>query len=81
MEYSSLPKDPMVLLSFINTKLRDDYPSFDELCSSLCVDADDIKKKLATIDYSYDEKRTDLCKSKSVLLSYVIQRLRHSSPY
>ena len=35
MEYSSLPKDPMVLLSFINTKLRDDYPSLDELCSSL----------------------------------------------
>ena len=57
MEYSSLPKDPMVLLSFINTKLRDDYPSFDELCSSLCVDADGIKKKLATIDYSYDEKK------------------------
>ena len=42
MEYSSLPKDPMVLLSFINTKLRDDYPSLDELCSSLCVNADDI---------------------------------------
>lgn len=39
MEYSSLPKDPMVLLSFINTKLRDDYPSLDELCSSLCVKA------------------------------------------
>ena len=31
MEYSSLPKDPMVLLSFIKTKLRDDYPSLDEL--------------------------------------------------
>lgn len=57
MEYSSLPKDPMVLLSFINTKLRDDYPSLDELCSSLCVDADGVKKELATIDYSYDEKK------------------------
>ena len=44
MEYSSLPKDPMVLLSFINTKLRDDYPSLDELCSSLCVNADDINQ-------------------------------------
>ena len=57
MEYSSLPKDPMVLLSFINTKLRDDYPSLDELCSSLCVNADDIKSKLASIDYSYDAEK------------------------
>ena len=55
MEYSSLPKDPMVLLSFINTKLRDDYPSLDELCSSLCVN--DIKSKLAAIDYSYDAEK------------------------
>ena len=52
MEYSSLPKDPMVLLSFINTKLRD-----DELCSSLCLNADDIKSKLASIDYSYDAEK------------------------
>lgn len=50
-------KDPMVLLSFINTKLRDDYPSLDELCSSLCVNADDIKSKLASIDYSYDAEK------------------------
>ena len=57
MEYSSLPKDPMVLLSFINTKLRDNYPSLDELCSSLCVNAEDIRSKLATIDYSYDEEK------------------------
>ena len=52
-----LPKDPMVLLSFINTKLRDDYPSLDELCNSLCVNADDIKSKLASIDYSYDAEK------------------------
>lgn len=57
MEYSSLPKDSMVLLSFINTKLRDDYPSLDELCSSLCLNADDIKSKLASIDYSYDAEK------------------------
>ena len=74
MEYSSLPKDPMVLLSFINTKLRDDYPSLDELCSSLCVNADDIKSKLASIDYSYDAEKTDLCKSKSVPFSLLSDR-------
>ena len=37
--------------------LRDDYPSLDELCSSLCVNADDIKSKLASIDYSYDAEK------------------------
>lgn len=57
MEYSSLPNDPAVLLSFINTKLRDDYPSLDELCSSLCVDKDSIVKKLAAIDYVYNGKK------------------------
>lgn len=40
-----------------HTKLRDDYPSLDELCSSLCVNADDIKSKLASIDYSYDAEK------------------------
>ena len=31
----NLPKDPMMLMSFINMKLRDEYPSLDELCASL----------------------------------------------
>ena len=57
MEYSSLPKDPMVLLSFNKKKHKDNYPSLDELCSSLCVNADDIKSKLASIDYSYDAEK------------------------
>ena len=34
----NLPKDPMMLMSFINMKLRDEYPSLDELCASLSVD-------------------------------------------
>ncbi|MGN1246780.1 MAG: DUF4250 domain-containing protein, partial [Muribaculaceae bacterium] len=31
----NLPKDPMMLMSFINMKLRDCYPSLDELCAAL----------------------------------------------
>ena len=34
-----LPKDPVILLSVINTKLRDFYPSLDALCDDLQVDA------------------------------------------
>ena len=49
-----LPSDPMILLSFVNTRLRDEFASLDLLCKSLCVDAEEIKEKLATIDYFYD---------------------------
>lgn len=49
-----LPNDPMILLSFVNTRLRDEFASLDLLCKSLCADAEEIKEKLATIDYFYD---------------------------
>lgn len=50
----ALPNDPMILLSYVNTQLRDSYSSFDEMCKSLCVDAESIKAKLASIDYEYN---------------------------
>ena len=52
---SDLPKDPAILLSYINTQLRDFYPSLDELCSSLGADKQTICDILAQIDYSYEE--------------------------
>ena len=51
-----LPGDPMILLSFINTKLRDEYSSFDILCDDLGADKDILTAKLADIGYAYDEK-------------------------
>ena len=50
----TLPNDPMILLSYVNTQLRDSYPSLDEMCKSLCVDAESVKSKLAAIDYTYN---------------------------
>ena len=50
-----LPKDPVILLSYINTQLRDFYPSLDELCSSLNADKQTLCNTLAQIDYYYDE--------------------------
>ena len=38
------------------TKLRDEYPSLEELCSSLCVSKEEIEKKLITIGYAYSEE-------------------------
>lgn len=51
----SLPNDPMMLLSFMNMKLRDFYDSLDELCSDLNVDKDYVVSKLSDIDYEYDK--------------------------
>lgn len=52
----SIPEDPVILLSYINTKLRDEFSSLNELCKSLCVSESEIEKKLASIGYVYSEK-------------------------
>lgn len=49
-----IPKDPVMLLSFINLKLRDYYSSFEALCDDLDVDGNEIISKLAGINYRYD---------------------------
>ena len=50
-----LPKNPTILLSIINMKLRDFYPSLEELCNDLDESMDEIKEILSTIGYHYDE--------------------------
>lgn len=50
----NLPTDPMILLSYVNTKLRDFYPSLDALCEDADISKDEIIKKLAVIDYAYN---------------------------
>ena len=50
-----LPNDEFVLLSVINTKLRDFYDSLESLCDDLDEDIDSIKSKLDKIGYIYDE--------------------------
>lgn len=49
-----LPNDPNILFSYINTKLRDEYLSFEELCRSNMYDATAVLKKLAAAGYVYD---------------------------
>lgn len=50
-----LPKDPYMLLSMINMKLRDQYSSMDELCDDLDEDKAAIDEKLKAAGFSYDE--------------------------
>lgn len=52
-----IPQDPIMLLSFINLKLRDYYGSLEQLCDDLDVNEQEIRDKLASIDYHYNEER------------------------
>ena len=51
----SLPMDNFLLLSVVNTKLRDCYSNLDALCDDLNEDKNDIISRLSSVGYSYDE--------------------------
>lgn len=52
-----LPQDPVILLSVVNARLRDQYPDLDELCHSENADRAQLEEKLAAIDYHYNPER------------------------
>ena len=49
-----LPKDPYILLSYINTQLRDNYPSLDDLCAALDIDKDALIVTLRGAGFEYN---------------------------
>lgn len=51
-----IPKDPVMLLSYANTQLRDYYGSLKELCEGLGLQEAELREKLKAIDYEYDPK-------------------------
>lgn len=52
-----IPKDPVMLLSFVNLKLRDYYGSLEKMCDDLDISESEIVDKLAAIDYHYDKEK------------------------
>ena len=50
------PKDPMMLLSWVNMKLRDFYPSLENMCEDLEINAEDITKKLTEAGFEYNRE-------------------------
>lgn len=52
-----IPKDPVMLLSYINTQLRDFYPSLEEFCKTKDVSRMQVVKSLEKINYKYDEQQ------------------------
>lgn len=57
----SIPNDPMMLLSFVNLKLRDFYSSLDDMCEDMELDKAEIEAKLAAIDYEYNADMNKFC--------------------
>ncbi len=51
----NIPKDPVMLLSFLNLKLRDEFCDLDDLCKSLDIDKTEIVGKIKTIGYDYSK--------------------------
>ena len=52
-----LPKDPIMLFSFVNMKLRDFYGSLDVMCEELDADRQEIEGRLESVGYHYDAER------------------------
>lgn len=53
----TIPQEPVILLSFINTYLRDYYPTLNELCINLNIEEAQLKDKLKSIQYEYDPEQ------------------------
>lgn len=52
----NIPNDPIMLLSFVNMKLRDIYPSLEALCDDMDISESEITEKLRAVGYEYDSK-------------------------
>ena len=50
----AIPQDPIMLLSFINMKLRDEFNTLNELCISLDIDPNDVQDKLRSAGFEYN---------------------------
>ena len=52
----NIPKDPVMLMSFINTQLRDNYSSLEDMAGAYGINEDEIKEKLLKAGYKYDKE-------------------------
>lgn len=52
-----IPKDPVMLLSYVNTQLRDFYSSLDALCEDKGIEKEELVEKMKSIEYLYEVDR------------------------
>lgn len=53
----AIPRDPFMLLSYVNTQLRDFYATLDDLCEGLELEREDLEKRLGEADFHYSPER------------------------
>ncbi len=51
-----MPNDPIMLLSFVNTQLRDNYDDIEDFSAGYGVKCEDIIDKLADVGYHYSRE-------------------------
>ena len=56
MSNTNLPKDPVILVSFVNTQLRDHYASLDAFCANYAVEKEELTENLLDYGYQYNPK-------------------------
>ncbi len=49
-----LPKDPVILMSYLNTLLRDRYAGLDALCEDLALERGELERTLEAAGFRYD---------------------------
>ena len=52
-----IPEDPVMLLSYVNTQLRDFYSSLDALCEDKGIEKEELVEKMKSIEYVYEVDR------------------------
>ncbi len=52
---NDLPQDPMMLMSFVNMKLRDEYASLDAMCDDMNINKEELVEKLKQFGFDYNE--------------------------
>lgn len=50
-----IPQDPFILLSYLNTKLRDFYPDLRSLCRDMGLNQEQIEDKMERVGFVYDQ--------------------------
>lgn len=52
-----LPQDPFILLSYVNTQLRDNFSSLCAFCDDAGVSAEEITSQLEQVGFHYDPEQ------------------------
>ena len=79
-----IPNDPAILLSFVNTKLRDFYSNLDDMCDDMELERKTIEDKLSLIGYKYSEERQSMIDKdlyESILNAFTWEKVREQTNY